>query len=293
MKVNLPKGSYVVAVSGGVDSVVLLHLMARQPQLDLVVAHFDHGIRPDSHTDRQFVADLAHAYGIPFVSAKGQLGAAASEAVAREARYAFLREVQHAHGARAIVTAHHQDDVLETAILNLLRGTGRKGLTSLQTTDEIVRPLLAYDKQLIRSYAVEHGLTWREDSTNSQTRYLRNYIRHHVLPKLTPNQRAELLHLLERQRSVNAQLDALLLQRLEPPVERLQRGWFISLPHAIATETMASWLRVNGIRDFDKATIERAVIGSKTARVGKKIALKHHWTIDVGTDFLALVLLER
>src|SRR5580704_3560158 len=115
MDVVLPKsGSYVVAVSGGVDSVVLLHRLQKQPGLRLVVAHFDHGMREDSAEDRRFVKALAQAYGAPFVYDEGHLGSGTSEAEAREARYNFLRRVQAASDAQAIVTAHHQDDLLET-----------------------------------------------------------------------------------------------------------------------------------------------------------------------------------
>jgi tRNA(Ile)-lysidine synthetase-like protein len=131
MKIQLPKGRYVVAVSGGVDSVVLLDALSKLPNLELVVAHLDHGIREDSIEDRRFVASLAASYGLVFEYGEGRLGSGASEATAREARYNFLRGVKMKHDAKAIITAHHQDDLIETAILNMLRGTGRKGLTSL------------------------------------------------------------------------------------------------------------------------------------------------------------------
>ncbi|QQS18837.1 hypothetical protein IPL68_02130 [Candidatus Saccharibacteria bacterium] len=87
------------------------------------MAHFDHGIRPDSVEDRKLVQKLAKQYGLPFVYDRAELGAGASEAVAREARYAFLSRVKEAVGADAIITAHHEDDVLETIIINWLRGT--------------------------------------------------------------------------------------------------------------------------------------------------------------------------
>src|SRR5882724_1815869 len=133
---DIKPGRYVVATSGGVDSMALLHLlyqMSRDSDAGwwLTVAHFDHGIRSDSAEDRQLVQAIARQYGLPFVYDEGRLGPGASEATARQARYSFLHQVLGASGARAIMTAHHQDDVLETAIFNLIRGTGRKGLTSL------------------------------------------------------------------------------------------------------------------------------------------------------------------
>src|SRR6185369_2891937 len=122
MQLKVRPGKYVVAVSGGVDSMVLLELLRQKPKLELIVAHFDHGIRPESGEDRKLVQRIAKHYELPFVYVEGHLGASASEALAREARYAFLRKVQAEQGAEAIITAHHQDDMLETAIMDLMRG---------------------------------------------------------------------------------------------------------------------------------------------------------------------------
>lgn len=176
-------GSYVVAVSGGVDSMALLHLLRKNPGLDLVVAHFDHGIRDNSSEDRKFVQTFAKANGLKFVYEEGNLGAGASEARARDARYKFLHKTVEDTGSAAIVTAHHQDDVLETAIINLLRGSGRKGLTSLGNRPGIERPLLSVPKRDLVAYAKDQGLRWREDSTNQDLDYLRNYVRHRLLPR--------------------------------------------------------------------------------------------------------------
>jgi len=291
MELELPEGKYVVAVSGGVDSVVLLDVLSKQPNLNVVVAHFDHGIRQASIEDRRFVADLAAGYGLAFEYGEGKLGSSTSEAEAREARYAFLRMLQQKYKATAIVTAHHQDDLIETAILNMLRGTGRKGLTSLASGKDIIRPLLGFSKRELTEYAKAHNLKWREDSTNQDTRYLRNYVRHNIVPKLTENQRQKMVEVIEAQRSVNAQLDALLLPQVES--RELSRQWFVSLPHGIAREVMAAWLRVNGIRDFDKPAIERAVVGAKTALPGKQVAIKKGIAVEVNKTNLALKHPER
>ena len=183
MDVSLKPGKYVVAVSGGVDSMVLLDLLKDQPHLKLIVAHYDHGIRPDSAKDRQLVQDVAAAYHLPMVFENGKLGSTASEATARQARYEFLERTRQTHSARAILTAHHQDDVLETAIINLIRGTGRRGLTALSSQPLIIRPLLHVSKADIRAYAEKQQLKWHEDSTNQDEKYLRNYIRRNWLPQ--------------------------------------------------------------------------------------------------------------
>jgi len=271
MKVNVSPGKYVVAVSGGVDSMVLLDLLRQKPKLDLVVAHFDHGIRPDSANDRKLVQRITKTYGLPFVHGKGNLGPKAGEALAREARYAFLRKVQAEHGAKAIITAHHQDDMLETAILNLLRGTGRRGLSSLRSREGLVRPLLEWAKKDIREYARGHDLVWSEDSTNADEKYLRNYIRKNILSRFNKEGRESLLDRIKQAGKINLEIDKLLDEDLEaqPAKDELNRGWYLQLPYAVATEMMAAWLRRNGVLQFDRHLIERLVVYAKTARPGK------------------------
>lgn len=271
MNIRVNAGKYVVAVSGGVDSVVLLDLLAKRPQLELVVAHFDHGIREDSTEDRKLVQKLAKHYNLPVFYRSGNLGADASEATAREARYKFLRDVMREQGAKAIITAHHQDDMLETAILNMLRGTGRKGLSSLISTKELVRPMLKWTKSDVLDYAREHELAWYEDSTNADERYLRNYIRKNILSRFTEPDREDLLRRVENAGKINEQIDKLLDEDLEkqPAKDELDRGWYLQLPFSVAKEMMAMWLRRNGIAHFDRTLIEQLVISAKTAAPGK------------------------
>lgn len=163
--------AYVIAVSGGVDSVVLLDMWAKQHH-NSIVAHFDHGIRPDSAADAQFVQELAQKYGLAFELRREELGKGASEQLARERRYAFLRSVAARYKA-PIATAHHADDIVETVAINMQRGTGWRGLAVLDSPD-IIRPLLHMTKKDILAYATNHGLTWHEDSTNNDLQYMRN-----------------------------------------------------------------------------------------------------------------------
>ena len=266
MEVNVKPGKYVLAVSGGVDSMALLDMLAHQPGVEVVVAHFDHGIRPDSDEDRQLVAAAATRYGLPFVFAQGNLGPDASEATARAARYAFLRQARAEQGADAIITAHHQDDMLETALINMLRGTGPRGLSSLNSTTEIVRPLLLVPKSQLREYAAARNLPWREDSTNLSDRYLRNYLRRHIVPRMAPAQRQQLLHYIATARRLRQEIEAQLAPQVSSP--ELDRRWFIQLPYAVSTEVMALWLRQHGVA-FDRKTVHRLVVFAKTAAPGK------------------------
>jgi tRNA(Ile)-lysidine synthetase-like protein len=281
----------------------LLDMLAKQAaavhgtesKLRFVVAHYDHGIRPDSAEDRLLVQAAAKRYKLPFVYEEGNLGAAASEAHARHTRYVFLEKVRQAAGAQAIITAHHEDDMLETAILNILRGTGRKGLTSLASRRHILRPLLKYTKRQIIAYARENNLQWREDSTNVDERYARNYIRHRLLPRFSEEDRARLLGIIERSRQVGEALDAELanLMHIQPATNMLERRAFTSLPHVVAREFLAAWLRARGIRGFDRGILERVVIAAKTQRIGTSIDIMEHASLRVGRGTLALVTHER
>jgi tRNA(Ile)-lysidine synthase len=175
----------VVALSGGLDSVVLLHLL-RFPLRDRVgpvtAAHLDHAMRPGSGADARWVAGLCRAWGVPLEVARLE-APPSSEAEARHARYAFL---ERASGAGAwIATAHHADDQAETVLFRLARGTGVRGLRGIAPLrGSIVRPLLPFTRSELQAYAAGAGLACRTDPTNAELRYARNRIRHRVLPEL-------------------------------------------------------------------------------------------------------------
>ncbi len=290
MDITVKPGRYVLAVSGGVDSMVLLNLLQQQPGVKLTIAHFDHGIRVDSAEDRRLVQAAAKFYGLPVVYHEGQLGDGTSEATARQARYDFLATVRQAAKATAIITAHHQDDVLETAILNVLRGTGRRGLSALQNRSDMVRPMLAISKADILDYAKQRDLVWREDSTNEDESYLRNYVRKRMVPRLDAAARATFLSIIDQNQRINAALDTELINQLhfQQKARTLDKRWFAGLPHAVAREVMAMWLREHGLRSFDRRTLERLTVHAKTQAAGQNInVFQHHW-LRIHGDHLAL-----
>ena len=280
MSVQTDMQPIVLAISGGIDSVVLLDVLARQlDPRQLIVAHFDHGIRPDSSDDALFVGALADRYGLRFEAERKELGATASEEMARAARYEFLHGVRRAYNARAIVTAHHQDDLVETAVMNLLRGTGRKGLGSLRSTDEIWRPLLSLRKRDLEVYARTHGLHWREDSTNSDTKYRRNYVRRVMIPKAEakdPAFREKLLAFIDRAHQLNGeadnQLDAWLTKYAQDEGQGIliPRHQLIMLSHAESREVIMTILRKLGARDVGAKNLERFSVAAKTAVLRSK-----------------------
>ena len=175
----------VVAVSGGVDSVVLLDFLVHffrnkngQKWLEenLIVAHFEHGIRgKESQEDCEFVRRLAIKYGVKFEFKNGNLGENSSEEKARNARYIFLRKIAKRENA-IIFTAHHKNDLAETFALNLARGGGWRAVACFNSPD-IERPFLRFSKLEILKMAKQQGLIWREDSTNFSQKYTRNRIR--------------------------------------------------------------------------------------------------------------------
>lgn len=258
----------MIAVSGGVDSMSLLDLLTRKTGVEVVVAHFNHGIRPDSDLDEKLVVTAAQHYKLPQEVGHGKLGAGASEEKAREARYEFLESVARKHKLKAIITAHHRDDLIETAIINILRGTGRTGLSSIANS-KIYRPLLNVPKEEILAYAKKNKIQWREDLTNSDTRYLRNYIRIHIMSRLTSEQETEIVNNLDKVAKINKIIDKKVATLSHLYREnRLDRGTYIMLPTQVGEELLMSWLRKNKLRSFDKKTIKRLSAIIKTGQPG-------------------------
>ncbi|MBI4872966.1 MAG: tRNA lysidine(34) synthetase TilS [Candidatus Riflebacteria bacterium] len=185
----------LVAVSGGLDSMALLDLLARRPGLVLHAAHVDYRLRgSQSDLDRRAVERRCDELGVRVAIRRatdeevGWLRAATTQARARELRYAFFREVLEREGLDWIVTAHHRDDQLETFFLKLMRGAGPGGLGGMAPLDPVrrlFRPLLDVGRDELENYVRERGLRYRQDRTNLSPRYDRNRVRHELIPVLT------------------------------------------------------------------------------------------------------------
>lgn len=173
-----------VAVSGGLDSVVLLDVLVETARAHggvLSVVTVDHGTRPDSADDARFVEALAAARGLPVATFRYDLGEGASEDAARRARLAAFDALP----VDVIALGHHRDDLVETALLGWIRGSGTRGMGNLGwRSGSRVRPLLGVGRDALRAWAEARGLTWRDDPTNADLRYLRNRVRRDVLPAL-------------------------------------------------------------------------------------------------------------
>lgn len=278
-QINLAPGRYIIAVSGGVDSMVLLDILRQLPDVSLVVAHVDHGIRKDSYVDKTLVEHVAMSHNLEFTTIKLALGEGVSEDKAREARYKFLRHTMQARHASAIITAHHKDDVLETAILNMLRGTGWRGLSSLRSGGDMLRPLLEVSKTEIMAYAQKYNLAWREDSTNVDLRYARNYIRHKLLPRMPQLARQNLQEIIVRQNQLAMHIDQAINDWLAENATLLKtratlpRYQLIMLPDNVAHEVLQAVLRQTIGKSLPRPLVSKMLLFAKVAKAGKCLQL--------------------
>ncbi len=252
----------IAAISGGVDSVVLLDMLTkRYPPSNIIVAHINHGIRPESGDDANFVRDLAKKYSLAYRQVDLNLGPAASEDLARRGRYEFLRNLA-GEFAADIVTAHHADDIIETVAINLTRGTGWRGLAVMGAND-IIRPLTTFYKQDLIQYAKKHGLTWRDDSTNNSDIYLRNRLRK-KLARLDKNSKKRLLKLWQEQSSLALDID-----KEVADFAASRRYFYIMAPQGVAIEVLRARLAQFGVAQT-RPQLQSLLLAIKVARVGTK-----------------------
>lgn len=263
----------LVAVSGGCDSVVLLHLLRfALPSLPLRLsaAHLDHAMRPGSPGDARWVAGLCRAWEVPLVEHRLER-APGGEAEARRLRYEFLRRAARECGAALVATAHHADDQAETVLFRALRGTGVAGLAGIpaRTRSGVVRPLLPFWRRELEAYARLAGLRWREDPTNQSLDPARNWIRHRLLP------------LAERHVAPAARRNLVSLAELAREAER---GWSGPVRAAerdvVTAEDGAFLLARSRLRGYDSAIGSRILrrllrrFGVVPSRAGTRAALQ-------------------
>lgn len=221
---NLPflrESKNLIAVSGGVDSVVLTHL-CNEIGLDITLAHCNFNLRGiESNDDQKFVIDLASQLNIEtfiqgFDTNKyAQENKISTQMAARELRYQWFTDLSSQLGFDFILTAHHADDSLETFLINLSRGSGLEGLKGIpEINTNVVRPLLPFAREDIEAYAKENNIEWREDASNATTKYLRNKLRHEVIPILKETNpqflsgfKASIKHLKEAQEVISDRVD--------------------------------------------------------------------------------------
>jgi tRNA(Ile)-lysidine synthase len=203
-----PTQKVLLAVSGGMDSVVMCDLFSKA-KINFVIAHCNFGLRgEESNEDEMFVKKLSIKYKVPFMVTTFQTADFAEtekisiQMAARILRYEWFERIRREQNCDFIATAHHQNDVLETVLLNLTKGTGIAGLHGIRIKNgHIIRPLLFAEKETIFDYVVENQIIWREDSSNESNKYQRNLIRNEVVPllkQINPNLENTMQHTVER-----------------------------------------------------------------------------------------------
>lgn len=253
-----PGDTVICAVSGGADSVAMLfalYLLREKLGITLEAAHFNHNLRgEESLRDETFVRELCARYEIPLHVASGEIhpGKKGLEAAARDARYAFLESLP-----GKIATAHTADDNAETILMHLVRGTGLKGLGGIAPQrGKLIRPMLGITRREVEDFLAEWHLPHVEDSTNETDAFLRNRLRHHVMPLLAaenPRIAENLSQMALRLREDEACLSQLSRYETLPEVETLR-----TLPSAVRSRMLERFLKENGVREPEDVHIAQA-----------------------------------
>ncbi|MCB1232958.1 MAG: tRNA lysidine(34) synthetase TilS [Verrucomicrobiae bacterium] len=290
-----PRKKALIGVSGGRDSVALLHALKSAGFRKLVVCHLDHGLRGRASTeDAKFVRRLAARWDFPVEVGKVDVDKLAEtqklslETAAREARHAFFAQQAKAHRCQRIFLAHHADDQVETVLHQLFRGSGLAGLGGMapvselkvgRTTLEVLRPLLGCWREEIEAYVEANRLSFREDETNASLDFAtRNRWRHELFPaiqkSLGRDPRTAVWRLAEIARDEEAAIDAEIDSRFEEIAEggdQLRLTPLRKLPVAWQRRVLKRWLQARGVSDIGFEVIERvrAILPAKGAPAAK------------------------
>ncbi|OOF36329.1 tRNA lysidine(34) synthetase TilS [Rodentibacter heidelbergensis] len=301
---------YLIALSGGLDSTVLLALLAKhrqiQPHFHLRAIHIHHGLSPNADNWAEHCQSLCNRYAIPFILEKVKIDRKNGiEAGAREARYqAILRHIQ---PHETLVTAHHLNDQTETFFLALKRGSGLQGLGAMQPQSElwgmkIFRPLLSFTREQLARYAQSENLTWVEDESNQDSRYDRNFLRNEILPTLrerwasfdrTVQRTAQ--HCFEQQQLIHALLQDTFLEHCQIPTE-FQLHHFSQYSSAKQRALLRMWFSHNQWAIPTKRQLEQllndVVFAKKDANpqfhLGKQIVRRYQSCLYLTSDFADL-----
>lgn len=287
-----------VGVSGGLDSVVLLHLLTtlrNSTGISLTALHAHHGLHPDADKWQQFCESLCAKWSVTFETCRLDVRTRRGEgreASARNARYLWYLSV--VKPEQYLLLAHQRDDQAETVLLNLLRGAGVRGLSAMGLAStfkkrRIIRPLLGYDRQLLLEYAKQYGLKWVEDASNEDITYSRNYLRHQIVPSLRkrwPAVSGVLADTAERMRRTQALLDEIAAADLRRSQSQTVEAWVGTgyklrlsglggLSDSRLGNLLGYWLRQRGFRPPSQRQLDR--LTSELSRRGRTTGAVHRW----------------
>ena len=291
----------LVAVSGGPDSVVLLDLLVRSREahrLELVAAHVDHGIHPDSSRVAGQVELVAQSCGLRSITMFLGLGEGTTETAARDARYAALEDARKREGAEFIMTAHHADDQAETVLLRLLNGSGPAGLAAMaQRRGSVLRPLLPFTRVEIEDYRKERELTAWEDPANQDPRHLRSWLRGVLLPAIrerVPDVDRALLQVAEQAAGDRKAWDLVIDQLGELGWREERTGCSVAGPvlggydSALASGLLRAVSRRAGCR-ISADQSRRGIDFIRAGESGSRFELGNGWEIEIVFDRVHLV----
>jgi tRNA(Ile)-lysidine synthase len=267
---------YLIGVSGGRDSVALLHWLIECGYSKLIVCHLNHRLRGrSSRADAIFVQKLAARYDVDLALGAIDVRALAVrtkqsiETAARDARYKFFAQVAKRRRCRTIFLGHHADDLVETFLINLFRGAGPGGLSAMRGVSirkidnmklQIVRPLLGVSREQIDDYVREHGLKFREDASNKNLAPLRNRIRHRIIPEIEKQLGRNVRGTIWRAATIAAEeenfFEALLPDKLSK-LAALAVKPLRAMPIAVQRRMLHEWLRARDVPDLSFDLIER------------------------------------
>ncbi len=292
-----PGARATVACSGGLDSLVLLHLLrfqAGELALDVAAAHFDHAMRPGSAADARWLSGLAGAWGVSIQRARAEK-IPVSESEARALRYRFLESLVVNGMADCLLTAHHADDQVETVLFRIARGTGVRGLRGipLEREPRILRPLLPFARAEIEDYARTFRIRPRVDPTNVSPRFARNRVRHRLLPLLEeihPGAREAVLRLARNAKRATEALDALSADLLKEMIKEdgeyftvLDRESMASLSEAVAGEVLRRVAEGLGVTLSETGTAS-GVEFIRSGRSGGHVVVSGPTRLDIEFD---------
>ena len=272
---------------------VLLDMFYKSEPSNILVAHFNHGTRESADLDEDFVKRRCKEYGVPFESSKLLLGEGVSEEEAREKRYAFLYHVANKYQGE-ICTAHHLDDLLESVVINLIRGTFWRGLAPFGN-NKIRRPLvdLRMNKTDILRYAGENHLCFRQDPTNYQNDYLRNRVRE-SLKSLEKEKKVAVLGLTEKQKILREEIEKNLENLLETILLKNSQGEIFFRRDCFQTEEIATSSEIlrsiclEANISLTRPQLLNFLEAIKNYQPGKKFNLPRNKMATISRDFVRL-----
>ena len=275
MRAALPTGSHrkkhLIGVSGGRDSMALLHLLAGMDWKALVVCHLDHGLRgAESRRDAQFVRAAARRLGLACETAKVSTADFAHEnglsieLAARTLRHEFFENCARKHRCPRLLLAHHADDQVETILFNFFRGSGLAGLAGMKTVTvlgrlSVLRPFLEVSREEIDAFVRRKRISFREDGSNTSPAHTRNRLRHRLIPEIERAAGPAFRQAVLRTAAIAAEENAYLESLAPQPAADLSCAELRHLPLTLRRRTVLNWLRKQGVADAGFAEVERVL----------------------------------